>query len=68
MPDDRPLVNLTARVVDAIDAQMSIVGEFGYVTLKVAHGRVAGFDTLRSTRVLDDLVGQGVPKVKRGAA
>lgn len=53
------LFHLTGRNIHALDAQMTGI-EFGYVTIKIAHGRVAGFDALRSTRVMDDLVGQGV--------
>lgn len=54
---DVELFHLSAKNVQAIDAQMTGI-DYGYVTIRLAKGRIAGFDALRSTKVLDDLVGQ----------
>lgn len=53
-----PLLHLTANHIKAIDMQIhKIVSGFGYVTVKVAHGRIAAFDVLESVRVIDELSG-----------
>ena len=59
------LMNLTPKMLEAIDLHLHNL-DFGYLTIRVAHSRPAGFDRMETHRVLDDLVGQSPPK--RGAA
>lgn len=55
------LFTLTTNTIRALDVHMLNL-EFGYVTIKVAHGRVAGFDRMETHKVIDDLVGQPPPR------
>ena len=57
-PVEKRLVNLTQGVIDILDAELGIVGQFGRVMILVAHGRCDVIETTRSTKILDALVGR----------
>lgn len=58
--DGRPLLHLLPTHVESIDIAIHRVASgFGFVIIKIAHGRIAGYEVNESIRVLDTLVGRG---------
>jgi hypothetical protein len=57
------LLHLRRAHIESIDMAIHrIASGFGFVTVRVVHGRIAGYDVQESIRVIDELVGQGSPK------
>lgn len=64
MPEIKPvLLHLRRAHIESIDMAIHrIASGFGFVTIYVAHGRIAKYDVQESIRVIDELTGQGIPK------
>ena len=60
------LFTVTPKTIEALDVHMLGL-DFGYITVRVAHGRVAGFDVMQTHRVVDDLTGQPPPGSRAAA-